>query len=468
MWSIGERIRFVTEYGKQLFKRQGSLVDGARREPICQVLDEAARFLPQMIRSGDVDVAKCLGVWSALVEEGRNLGIGVVLLTQRSARLNKDVAELADLMLAFRTVGPNSIDAVMDWLSAHLAKDRLNTMREAVRSLPVGSCLAVSPGWLGVEKVIAVRLRETFDSSATPKPGDRGTRVKGAGAKPDLGVYAARMKETIERAIAEDPRQLKRRIAELEAAAQKQPVADRLVQKVVLKPDPAVAADNARLHREMKTLRAVIGKIRELADLPKTEDQAEQVRVEPARVETPRARPATAAVDPAPTGDGQPLRGTSLRIAQVLAAYALRGKIMRRSLLAAILGQTDGGSFGNRISEARVAGAITDVSPGVLAATPEGMTKYGGTFKVPETTEEVMELWRPKLPGVSYRILEHLVTLGGAPISRVELAAAVGAVDGGTFGNRISDVRTKGLLVDTGRGMVAANTEALLMEASHA
>ena len=51
MWTIGERIRFVTDYGKQLFKRQGSLVDKQRREPLCQVIDEAARFIPQTRRS---------------------------------------------------------------------------------------------------------------------------------------------------------------------------------------------------------------------------------------------------------------------------------------------------------------------------------------------------------------------------------------------------------------------------------
>jgi DNA helicase HerA-like ATPase len=109
MWGVGERIRFVNDYGKRLYQLQGSLIDGKRREPIFQLIDEAARFMPQTIRQGEVDAAKCLSTWSTIVEEGRNVGIGVGLLTQRSARLNKDVAELADVMIAFRTVGPNSV-----------------------------------------------------------------------------------------------------------------------------------------------------------------------------------------------------------------------------------------------------------------------------------------------------------------------------------------------------------------------
>lgn len=146
MWGVAERIRFVNDYGKRLFQRQGSLVEDQRRPPILQILDEAARYIPQMIRAGQPDLAMCMNTWATIVEEGRNIGLGAVLLTQRSARLNKDVAELADLMLAFRTVGPNSIEAVIDWLGAHVPKERIKQMTEIVRSLPVGSCLAVSPG----------------------------------------------------------------------------------------------------------------------------------------------------------------------------------------------------------------------------------------------------------------------------------------------------------------------------------
>ena len=42
-----------------------------------------------------------------------------------------------------------------------------------VRELPRGSALIVSPGWLKVERVVPIRMRQTFDSSATPKPGER-------------------------------------------------------------------------------------------------------------------------------------------------------------------------------------------------------------------------------------------------------------------------------------------------------
>jgi hypothetical protein len=215
MWGVGERVRFVNDYGKRLYQLQGSLIDGKRHEPIFQLIDEAARFMPQTIRQGEVDAAKCLSTWATIVEEGRNVGIGVGLLTQRSARLNKDVAELADVMIAFRTVGPNSVAAVMDWLGEHAPKEKIKGYVEQLRSLPRGTALVVSPGWLQIEAVVPMRARETFDSSSTPKPGEHGRKVSGRGAAPDLAKYTERMKETIERAREDDPKALKQTVIQL-------------------------------------------------------------------------------------------------------------------------------------------------------------------------------------------------------------------------------------------------------------
>jgi hypothetical protein len=216
MWSIGEKIRFVNDYARRLFERQGGLVDGRRREPIMQILDEAARYIPQIIPSGSIDLAKCVAAWEQICEEGRNIGLGVTFLTQRSARMNKSVSELADVMFAFRTIGPNSLSAVMDWLGEHVEKGHVRELASKVRELDIGQALVVSPGWLKVEKIARIRHRNTFDSSATPKAGERIRRVTGKAAKPDLAKYQARMSETIEKAKAEDPKLLKSRIFELE------------------------------------------------------------------------------------------------------------------------------------------------------------------------------------------------------------------------------------------------------------
>lgn len=210
MWAISERIRFVRDYAKRIYQRQGE-----KRRPIHQVIDEAARFAPQLVRQGESEVAACMGAIAVLVEEGRNVGIGVTLVTQRSARLNKDVAELADCMISFRIVGPNSMRAVLDWLGEHVEKARFKEIGEQLRSLPRGSALVVSPGWLEFEGIVPMRMRETFDSSKTPEAGKQ-LRTVGDGAKIDVAKYHERLADLIEQQKTNDPKLLRGELAKLQ------------------------------------------------------------------------------------------------------------------------------------------------------------------------------------------------------------------------------------------------------------
>jgi hypothetical protein len=114
------------------------------------------------------------------------------------------------------------------------------------------------------------------------------------------------------------------------------------------------------------------------------------------------------------------------------------------------------------VSEAKSAGAVS-VDAGVVHATADGVIAYAGQFNAPQTTAEVMAIWMPKLGAVGRKILERLVDHKGKPIARVELAASLGLVDGGSFSARLSEVRSTGLLTDISRGYVAANTEALFL-----
>lgn len=209
-WSMGERVRFVAEYCSRLYQRQGQ-----KRRPIMQLIDEAGRFCPQTMPKGAEDIAKCMGAIEQMVEWGRNVGIGVSLITQRSARMNKSVSELADAMIAFRTVGPNSVEAITDWLGEHVEKDRIKEIVRDLRSMERGSAIVVSPGWLKAEKIVRVRMRETFDSSATPKPGVEPVAPGTATKLPDLEAFKIRMAETIERVKLDDPKELRSKIITL-------------------------------------------------------------------------------------------------------------------------------------------------------------------------------------------------------------------------------------------------------------
>jgi hypothetical protein len=496
MWSIGERMKFATDYGKQLFRRQGSLVDKQRREPICQIIDEAARFIPQMIRSGNVAAGLCSGVWSAIVEEGRNIGLGVVLLTQRSARLNKDVAELADLMLAFRTVGPNSIAAVIDWLGAHISKDRIKTMIETVRALPIGQCLAVSPGWLETEKIIRIRRRHTFDSSATPKPGEKAARVRGEGAKPDLDVYAKRMKETIERAAADDPKVLRKRIAVLEAAAGKpredtKVMADLFEQIEELKTKAAEADRLRNILTEMEALLAREQTLRKGAadGLRHTIDalegfmglleagSAEAARIisqpmapRPKVADVPTAvvtrvaaRPAAAVTTPVLGKDvGEGLTPARQRILDALAMGQSMGRARLSRLWIGIFVKASptSSAFGNNLGALRSAGLI-DYVDGQVQLTDAGLEKANPSPRISQ--KEALALLLNYLPPARRRIMEVLLPLMTEVIGRDELAEAVNASPtSSAFGNNLGALRSLGMIDYPASGKVHARAELFL------
>ncbi len=251
MWTKGEKLRFVRDYCTRLYMRQGE-----RRRPLMQIIDEAARFIPQQIPKGAEDVAACMGAIEDMVELGRNVGIGVALVTQRSARMNKSVSELCEMMVAFRTVGPNSIDAIIDWFGEHVPKARQKELIEEIRQLPVGRALVVSPGWLGIEGAYDIRMRTTFDSSSTPKAGTE-HRTTGRGAEVDREKYVARMAEVAEAAKSVNPDELRREVARLKRDLEK-----------ARKAAPAPATEIVIEEKEVPAIPAgVVERVAKLVDL---------------------------------------------------------------------------------------------------------------------------------------------------------------------------------------------------------
>ncbi|HXE83687.1 MAG TPA: hypothetical protein VN513_10210, partial [Gemmatimonadales bacterium] len=90
---------------------------------------------------------------------------------------------------------------------------------------PQGDAWFWSPGWptaTGIFTRVHVLPIETFDSGATPKAGEQRVEPKRA-ADVDLEALRRQMAATIEKAKADDPKELRRRIAQLEAEARKKP-----------------------------------------------------------------------------------------------------------------------------------------------------------------------------------------------------------------------------------------------------
>jgi hypothetical protein len=122
-------------------------------------IEEAHEFVPQRVMGA---MAKTFPAVEALVVMGRNRGIGVTLINQRAATINKDVLTQLDTLLAFRNVSPQDRKALKDWVEYHAAEGDFETFMASLPSLPTGEGWIWSPEFLGIFKKINIRKRETF------------------------------------------------------------------------------------------------------------------------------------------------------------------------------------------------------------------------------------------------------------------------------------------------------------------
>jgi hypothetical protein len=342
----------------------------------------------------------------------------------------------------------------------------------------------VTPGWLNVEKVIQIRMAATFDSSKTPKPGESAVRVKGEGAKPDLELYAQRMRETIERAKDEDPKELKRRIAELQRAVSAKSAAPTTAAPVpvltnedqetiaMLKENfEQLVGEAEQLENRVNTMSVTMKSARELAQqlvetllqvemvgentqaasslrhgVAQLQPNLQRIAAKAAAVQQPNpqsaaARPAAPRRQARSAGPGEKM-GKALRsILNVLAQYGPS----TRNKVAAVAGYAvSGGGFGNALSEGRTRGWLSGSD--ILSITDDGMEALGVYDPLP-TGPELLASWCGRLGKAEREIVTALVD-AGTELTKEQLAERTGyAANGGGFGNALSRLRTRELIV---------------------
>lgn len=469
MWSVGDQVRFVTDFFVRLYERQGE-----RRRPIHILVDEAGRFVPQTIPSGAIEIAKCMGAIERCVELGRNVGIGISLITQRSARMNKSVSELADCMIAFRTVGPRSIDAIIDWFGEHVPREHQKALLEQLRSLPVGTALVVSPGWLNYEGQATIRKKRTFDSSATPTADSQ--EATGKGARPDLSKYQQRMAEYVEKVKADDPRELRRRIAELQQKSVQYEahindlqlaLAEQPAEKIVERVEVPVLEDAQveRLTQQCDRLVLAGNSIAEFGrqiagigmDVVSALGKAQQAPAPPS-APTPIARapkPAPVAKPaqnipksiPADVPAGDITRPQQAILSALAEFEALSLREVAKSNVAVFADQSPSSSgFTNNLGRLRSVGLIEYPRGGFVALTEQGrrVAVMRGHF---QSLEALHDAWYSKLPNPRANILRVLVQAYPHGMAKDDLAREAGqSPTSSGYTNNLGALRSLGLI----------------------
>jgi hypothetical protein len=440
--------RFLSDFAEHLFRQH-------RRSPHPRhvFLEEADEYLPQRVMQ---DQARCVGAWSRLVKQGGAFGLGVTLISQRSAVVNKDALTQVETLIALRTTSPQDRAAIRAWVDYH------DTGRELVDSLPGledGEAWVCSPHWLARHGQPAIqrirfRQRDTFDSGATPTM-DTAAQRPATLADIDLGALLDRM-EAITGPADQSPADteaLRRRVRDLAAAlqeAQARP-AER-VEVPVLAP-----GDIAALEQAITALRDVAGSL-ELA----LSRAAQPPRPAPAPLPVARRAPRDAL--PAPAGDaperGTPPLGKAQRVILTVLAQFPDGRTKRQ--LAMLSGYSaNGGGFNNALSALRSAGLIERGEP--VRVTPDGLSALGGDWEPLPSGPALADYWVSQLSKAEGLVLRALLGAWPASLTKAEVAARTGyAADGGGFNNALSRLRTLQLI--DGRGELRAD-ETLAREA---
>lgn len=453
----GQLIRFMVAFAETLYR--------LNRDAMHLFVDEADAVAPQGRQYGG-DENRMLGAMEDIVRRGRRRGIGCTLITQRPAVLNKNVLTQCESLFSMRLVHPKDIDAVMEWVNVHADETQAKEMVDSLPTLGIGEAWFWSPGWMSVMRRVLVRERETFDSSATPKPGQTACVPK-ALAEIDLNALGEKIKATVEKAKANDPAALRRRIAELESKARKsgptsaaapdQSAIDRAVSRALAARDRDW---DAKLRQAERTSAALVKRIDSArATLTLNGDAPQPIERPSVVAPSAQAQRPVHTTRPARAEREQvdDLTGPERRILDAIAWMETLGiNQPELSAVAFLAGYTvGGGAFNNPRGALRTKGLI-EYRGNRLALTDAGRAS-ATVPDAPLTSDELQRRVMERLPGPEQRILKPLLDAYPNDISNEELAELAGYSDGGgAFNNPKGRLRSLGLIDYPDRGRVVA------------
>ncbi len=429
-----DQIRFTSDFASELLR--------INRTALHLYIDEADTFAPQLTENRGQKV--CLGTVSRLVKQGGVRGVGVTMITQRPADINKKVLSQVDILTVLRMSHPLDIKAATDWIKSEVSVEFAGDVESALPSLPVGSAFFCSAS-LGIGERVEVRARETFNSGATPKPGER-QRLPKVLAPIDIEQLGREIADSARHAQENSPEFLRQRIADLERAGHRaQPdngveLAQLRAEIVRLRPAAELAAEYAIKLREAEEskkqvlleLKALVGKLEHPG-----EEESVSVPEPPAPQKTPVKAPAQSGVIPRitmevsaadPAADTEsPVSTSEQKILDALASLEAVGvSNPSKTQLAAFAGYSNPKSGG---FAAPMAGLIrkelAESSGGKATLTVAGRSVANMPSR-PATTKDLQERIFHLLGEGERKMLTLLIAAFPENLTRVELAGQAG------------------------------------------
>jgi len=238
-----DKARFATAWADRFFFRKK-----AAPSAVHVFLEECQEFVPQNKEKGE---ERMLHAFQRLAKLGRNFGVGLSLISQRPQEVNKKALNQTECLFAFQMTGTHERAAVEAWIADKAIDEDISAM---LPKLEIGQAHVWSPAWLKISKTVRISTKRTFNASSTPEVGRRASVRELAPI--DLAQLRSQMAATIERAKAEDPRELRAEVARLRAELK------RLEKTQPAAPTPEVVEKPVLKDAQVKRLEAAVERLR--------------------------------------------------------------------------------------------------------------------------------------------------------------------------------------------------------------
>ena len=479
-----DRQRFCADFAEELFR--------LNRTPRHIFFEEAQNFTPQTLKFDEQK--RVLYAMEKLIDEGRGQGIGFTLISQRPALINKNVLEQVDNFFALGMIGPNDLEQMKNWFKHHVGRDKekLEAIVEDLATMKQGDCWFLSPEWLGEMLRFHVRLRVTYHAGRTPKQGERPVNL----GKFSVGEAVDRLKKLFEAKKSERQQEFqdlaaaKTRIRELERELRSKPVpklqppAVKTVQRKITGYElsrifePVTAAIARRAKASFDEIEAIVASkgnllddvnfdhlfLRAAAELNKVSGGEIQTKGSGSNPGNPHTsilniqakthlrpiRPAAPIVD----GDVK-LKAGAVKMLKILAQWYPQDRSDHQlGILAGFA--PSGDTFSEYIRSLTRAGFVAQRN-GLITITDTGLKAAGDVERQPKSTDEIVNLWKPKFKLGAGKMLDVIVK--HKSLSPEDLASISGYTQPDTFNEYLRSLTRAGL-VEQRDGVLHA-TEAL-------
>ncbi len=469
---------FITAFAAELYKKNdtGRLV----------IIEEASELLPQRLRP---DMTGVYDVVERLVTRGRNRGLGVLLVDQRPARINKDVLTQIDSLWIMGVTSPQDRKALREWVEARADPDKLQEFMDGVTACKRQEAWIWSPGSQIFQKVhvrnfktlhpdkthlrrLGILDARAITTDVSPLIAKLGKDMERLSKERVDAAAAPRLKATSER-LQHEVDELKKQLDEAKHAAPKVLPSDvrRAVDEATRPLRAEISELQARHKRVLSALRKVQGIARNLADVanseaviegampveiprpapPVTPAEARKLNWPKAVVAVPTPRPRTEPETPPEDGGELHLSKAHLKILAALAQLHGIGVVKPSKTQAALwagYSPTSGGYY-NYLGQLHSAGLIEYGADTTMYLTDGGNRTVDEMENPPEIPSNQDDLHRQifSMVGASRsRILRVLIEYPDG-FTKPELAERAGfSPTSGGYYNYLGTLRSMGLL----------------------